>query len=172
MYIETERLIIRTYEEKDKEDLAEYMLQRVHAKFEDYPDFTVEKAQEEIDYRSKSDEFYAIELKCEQKVIGNIYLGKRQFQSLEIGYVLNENYMNEGYGSEAAKMAIQWAFYKGIHRIYAECSPNNTASWKTMEKIGMKREGLLRQNVSFHHDENGNPIYWDTCVYGILPTDI
>ena len=42
MYIETERLIIRTYEEKDKEDLAEYMLQRVHAKFEDYPDFTVE----------------------------------------------------------------------------------------------------------------------------------
>ena len=31
MYIETERLIIRTCEEKDKEDLAEYMLQRVHA---------------------------------------------------------------------------------------------------------------------------------------------
>lgn len=172
MYIETERLIIRTYEEKDKEDLAEYMLQRVHAEFEDYPDFTVEKAQEEIDYRCKSDEFYAIELKCEQKVIGNIYLGKRQFQSLEIGYVLNENYMHEGYGSEAAKIAIQWAFSKGIHRIYAECSPNNTASWKTMERIGMKREGLLRQNVSFHHDEDGNPVYWDTFVYGILPTDV
>ena len=80
--------------------------------------------------------------------------------------------MNEGYGSEAAKMAIQWAFSNGIHRIYAECSPNNIPSWKTMEKIGMKREGLLRQNVSFHNDENGNPIYWDTCVYGILATDV
>lgn len=172
MYIEGTRIILRSYEQKDKEDLAEYMLQRVHAEFEDYPDFSKEKSQEEIDYRCKSDEFYAIELKSEKKVIGNIYLGKRQFQSLEIGYVLNENYMNEGYGSEAAKMAIQWAFSNGIHRIYAECSPNNIPSWKTMEKIGMKREGLLRQNVSFHNDENGNPIYWDTCVYGILATDV
>jgi len=37
-----------------------------------------------------------------------------------------------------------------------------------MEKIGLKREAELRQNVSFHNDEAGNPIYWDTYVYAAL----
>ena len=32
----------------------------------------------------------------------------------------------------------------------------------------MKREAHFRKNVSFHNDEKGNPIYWDTYVYAIL----
>ena len=37
-----------------------------------------------------------------------------------------------------------------------------------MERVGMKREAHLRQNVSFHRDENGRPIFSDTYVYAIL----
>lgn len=168
MRIETEFLIIRNFELKDESDLCEYMLQRVNAEFEAYPDFTREKAGEEIQYRSKSDEFYAIELKAEHKVIGNIYLGKRDFNSRELGYVLNEKYQKKGYGSEAGKAAVDYAFTQGLHRIYAECAPQNTSSWKLMEKIGLKREAHFRKNVSFHSDANGNPIYWDTYVYAAL----
>jgi len=65
------------------------MLQRVNAEFESYPNFIPQKAKEEIVYRSKSDEFFAIELKNKHKVIGNIYLGKREFNIRESGYVLN-----------------------------------------------------------------------------------
>ena len=171
MRIETKRLIIRNFEQKDREDLGEYMLQRVDKEFEGYPDFNEDKIDHEIKYRSESEEFFAIELKEEQKVIGNIYLGNRDFNSKELGYVLNENYHLKGYGSEAAKAVIDWAFSQGVHRIYAECTPLNTASWKTLEKIGLKREGELRQNVSFHNDDVGKPIYWDTYVYGVLSTD-
>jgi hypothetical protein len=32
----------------------------------------------------------------------------------------------------------------------------------------MMREAHFRKNVSFHEDENNNPIYWDTYVYAIL----
>lgn len=171
MKIETSDLIIRSYELKDENDLCEYMLQRVNAEFESYPDFTSERAKEEIEYRVQSDEFYAIELKNEHKVIGNIYLGKRDFNTRELGYVLNENYQHRGYGSDASKAMIEYMFNQGVHRIYAECAPQNPPSWKLMEKIGMKREAYFRKNVSFHRDQNGNPIYWDTYVYAILNPD-
>ena len=168
MRIETERLIIRNYELKDKDDLCEYMLQRVNSEFERYPDFTAEKADSEIKYRMESDEFYAVELKDSKKVIGNIYLGKRDFNSRELGYVLNENYHRQGYITEGCIAVIEYMFKAGVHRIYAECAPQNTPSWKVMEKVGMEREAHFRKNVSFHNDANGEPIYWDTYVYAIL----
>lgn len=171
MRIETDRLIIRNFTMEDKDDLCEYMLQRVHKEFEGYPDFRADKIDSEIKHRSVSQEFFAIELKDEHKVIGNIYLGIRDFNSRELGYVLNENYQLKGYGSEAAKAVVRWAFSQGVHRVYAECTPLNTSSWKTMEKVGLRREAELRQNVSFHKDEAGSPIYWDTYVYGALSTD-
>lgn len=168
MKLETENLIIRNFELTDETDLCEYMLQRVNVQFEAYPDFTISKAKEEIEFRSNSDEFYAIVLKKIDKVIGNIYLGKREFNSRELGYVLNQNYQNKGYGSEACKAMLEFAFMKGVHRIYSECAPQNMASWKVMEKVGLRREAHFIKNVSFHKDENGNPIYWDTYVYAAL----
>lgn len=169
--IETKRLIIRNFEMKDRDDLGEYMLQRVNKRFEGYPEFNEDKIENEIKFRCDSSEFFAVELKFEHKVIGNIYLGVRDFNSKELGYVLNENYHMKGYGSEAAKAVIQWAFSQGVHRIFAECTPLNIPYWKTMEKIGLKKEAELRQNVTFHNDEAGNPIYWDTYIYGVLSTD-
>ena len=168
MKIETEDLIIRNFELTDEKDLCEYMLQRVSAEFEAYPDFTLEKSREEIVFRSNSDEFFAIELKSIHKVIGNIYLGKRDFNTIELGYVINEDYQNRGYGTVASKAMIDFAFRQGVHRIYAECAPQNTYSWKMMEKIGLKREAYFKKNVSFHSDDKGNPIYWDTYVYAAL----
>ncbi|WP_238483731.1 GNAT family N-acetyltransferase [Anaerosporobacter faecicola] len=166
--IETKNLIIRNFECTDEADLCEYMLQRVDAEFEGYPDFTAEKVKEEITFRSGSDEFFAIELKEEHKVIGNVYFGKRDFNTRELGYVLNTKYHRKGFGSEACKAMVEYGFDKGIHRVYAECAPQNTASWKLMEKIGLQREAFFKKNVSFHQDEQGNPIYWDTYVYATL----
>lgn len=168
MKIETEDLIIRNFKLMDEKDLCEYMLQRVDTEFETYPDFTYEKAKEEIVFRSKSDEFFAIELKGIHKVIGNIYLGKRNFNTRELGYVLNEDYQKRGYGSVASKAMVEFAFKRGVHRIYAECAPQNVPSWKVMEKIGLHREAHFKKNVTFHSDDNGNPIYWDTYVYAAL----
>ncbi|WP_294404839.1 GNAT family N-acetyltransferase [uncultured Clostridium sp.] len=168
MKIETENLIVRNFELSDENDLCEYMLQRVNAEFERYEDFTAEKSRKEIEFRSGSDEFYAIELKSEHKVIRNIYLGKRDFNSRELGYVLNENYQNKGYGSESAEASVNYMFKHGVHRIFAECAPQNTPSWKVMEKIGLQREAHFKKNVSFRKDEKGCPIYWDTYVYARL----
>lgn len=82
--------------------------------------------------------------------------------------MLNQDYQNKGYGSEASKAMIEFAFKKGVHRIYAECAPQNMPSWKVMERVGLKREAHFRKNVSFHADDNGKAIYWDTYVYAAL----
>lgn len=168
MRLETQHCIIRDYEPKDEQDLCELMLQRVDALYEAYPDFTAEKSGQEIAKRCGSDEFYAVELKDNQKVIGNLYFGKRDFNTRELGFVFHSKFQRKGYGTETAKAMMQYFFDQGVHRVYAECAPGNIASWKLMRKIGMRREAHFKKNVYFHYDKDGKPIYWDTFVYASL----
>ena len=50
------------------------------------------EAEENLAWRIGTDEMIAIELKDSRKMIGNVYLGKREFGALEIGYVFNRAY--------------------------------------------------------------------------------
>ena len=61
---------------------------------------------------------------------------------------------------------ISKAFSEGVHRIFAECDPQNPGSWKLLEKLGFEREAHLKQNVYFWKDENDQPIWKDTYIYG------
>jgi len=166
--IETKRLILRQFQESDYDDLYEYLSQLENDEFEGYPGITYENGWEHLAYRINSDEFYAIELKASGKVIGNIYCGSREYKAREVGYIINKKYQREGYASEALSVVLQEAFRTGVHRIFAECDPRNECSWKLLEKVGMKREAHFRQNIYFHEDDNGNPIWKDTYVYALL----
>lgn len=44
----------------------------------------------------------------------------------------------------------------------------NTASQNLCEKLGMRREGLFLEFISFVSDAGGNPIYENTMQYAIL----
>lgn len=164
----TERLILRQFNEKDYDDLYEYLSQLRDDKFEGYPGITYENGREHLEYRVGSEEFIAIELKESHKVIGNIYFGNRDFEAKEAGYIINKNYQRRGYASEALSAVMEYAFSKGVHRIYAECDPRNTCSWKLLEKVGLEREAHLKQNVYFAKDENGCPKWKDTYIYAKL----
>ena len=55
------------------------------------------------------------------------------------------------------------------HAIHIEDTEDyNVASQKLCEKLGMRREGLFMEFVSFVKDEDGNPIYENTYQYAIL----
>ena len=69
---------------------------------------------------------------------------------------------------ESCQAVIDAAFARGIHRIYAECDPENEKSWHLLERLGFTREACFRQNVYFWKDGDGNPIWKDTFVYGLL----
>ena len=168
---ETERLILRRYKEEDLQDLFEYLSDKEVLEYEPYKPLTLNETKENLEWRIGTDEMIAVELKDSHKMIGNVYMGKREFEALEIGYVFNRNYWRHGYAAESCKALMQQAFSKGIHRIYAECDPHNKRSWKLLEKLGFQREAHLRKNVYFWKDENGRAIWKDTYIYAKLNVD-
>ena len=99
--IETERLILRNFEDSDYDDLFEFLSQRKEDEFEAYPDITYENGHEHLSYRVQNDEFIAIQLKEIGKVIGNVYFGNRDFESKELGYIVNKDHQRKGYAREA-----------------------------------------------------------------------
>ena len=109
-----------------------------------------------------------IELRDSGKVIGNICCGKRDYNTREVGYIVNKDYQQKGYACEALVAVIDELFKEGTHRVYAECDPRNTASWKLLQKAGLRREAEFKQNIFFHKDSDGNPIWKDTYVYAKL----
>lgn len=168
MRIETDRLILRNFEEGDYEDLFEFLSQRKLDEFEAYPDITYENGREHLSYRLHNDEFLAIQLKDTGKIIGNVYLGNRDFESKEIGYIVNKDYQRKGYAKEAVTEALKVLFESGVHRVFAECDPRNECSWKLLESMNFSREAFFKQNVYFKKDENGKPVWQDTYVYSLL----
>lgn len=166
--METNRLIIRRYSENDLNDLYEYLSDEDVVRFEPYKAMNIEDVRENLKWRISTDEMLAVELKENIKMIGNIYLGKRDFNTLEIGYVFNKKYWGYGYAKEACLKVITNAFSNGIHRIYAECDPLNTSSWILLERLGFIKEAHLKENIFFWKDEDGNPIWKDTYIYSII----
>ena len=65
--------------------------------------------------------------------------------------------------AEAARAVVSHSFTTmGVQRVFAECRPENIGSIRVLEKLGMTREGRLRQNRSF----KGR--VWDTLIFGLL----
>lgn len=165
---ETERLVLRRYRKDDLQDLYDYLSDTEVVKFEPYKAMTLEETKSNLKWRISTDEMIAVELKSNHKMIGNVYLGKRDFEALEIGYVFNRAYWGKGYAKESCEKLIAHAFSRGIHRIFAECDPQNEGSWRLLEALGFEREAHLRKNVYFWKDDKNEPIWKDTYIYAKL----
>lgn len=66
----------------------------------------------------------------------------------ELGFWIAVHVWRKGYGTEAARAVVGFAFDRlRLNRVYTHHMVRNPASGRVLEKIGMKREGLLRQRV-------------------------
>ena len=169
--IRTGRLLLRAFRKSDYDDLLGFLSQLEDNEFEGYPGITYESGRKQLQERVGSPEYYAMELTASGKVIGNIYCGNRDFAAREVGFIVNERYRKNGYAAEALSAVIERMFRDGVHRVYAECDPRNTRSWRLLEKVGMRREAHFRQNVYFQREENGTPRWKDTYVYALTEGD-
>jgi RimJ/RimL family protein N-acetyltransferase len=65
---------------------------------------------------------------------------------LEIGYVVIPGERGKGYGTEAVQLMVDYLFLsKDVVRIQAGTHVENVASQKVLERVGFKREGLMRK---------------------------
>lgn len=170
--IETERLRIRKFLPSDAADLFEYLSLPEIYRFEPGEPISMDEAAELAAERAEGDNFLAVVLKENGKLIGHLYFEQRQppeFRTWELGYIFNPKYQRMGYGSEAAAALVKYAFANlHPHRIMARCDQKNPASWKLLEKIGFIREGAFKQVAYFRLNEVGNPIWVDAFEYSML----
>lgn len=170
--METERLIIRKFKVDDWEDLYEYLSQESVVRYEPYDVYNEDESKQEAMYRSKDDAFLAVCLKENNKLIGNVYFKQQEpneFLTWEIGYVFNPVYYGKGYATESCRKILDYGFQElNARRIIAMCNPLNTASWKLLDRLKMRREGHLQKNIFFKYDEKGQPIWNDTYEYAVL----
>lgn len=143
--LETERLIIRTWELSDSADLYEYAksdLVGPNAGWKPHKD--EEESKGIIKMFLDGDETFAVELKTENKVIGGVGLHRRtpdeslkELEQREIGYVLNPFYWGNGYIPEAVKGLLDHGFNKmKLDLIWCGYFEGNNNSKRVCEKSG------------------------------------
>lgn len=63
----------------------------------------------------------------------------------EIGFFIHPSRWGNGYATEAARVALDWAFSNGYaHRIQGSCWVRNGASVSVLRRLGLRKEGRLR----------------------------
>jgi ribosomal-protein-alanine N-acetyltransferase len=176
LMLSSERLIIRPFQEGDYQDLYEYLSLKETYRFEPGEPISLEEAKKLCRERARGTDFWAATLKDNSKrLIGHVSFIQTEpkfFLTWEIGFIFNPAFQNKGYATEASRALIEYAFRElSAHRIVGHCTPENVPSWRVLEKCGMKREGLLRKNVFFRKDSNGQPQWLDSYEYAILAED-
>jgi ribosomal-protein-alanine N-acetyltransferase len=121
-------------------------------------------------YRKRQGFRWIITLKGDGRPIGSLGYYKwdrsRSYQA-EMGYDLAKEYWGRGIMTEAMKAVIDFGFEKmELNRIEVYIMPRNKRSIKLVERLGFKKEGLLRQR---YFDEFGN--FADDFLFSMLRDD-
>ena len=179
MIIETKRLILRPFQESDAMDVYEYLNEPAVHCFACMKLHSLEEARTEMRKRSKETEYtFAIVVKENGKVIGEIDAmpeatapdeDQAPLDTFSPCWMLNKEYHGQGYAYEAAHAFFDYLFReKGARRIYAYTEDTNMSSQHLCERLGMRREGLFLEFVSFVNHPDGTPLYENTYQYAIL----
>lgn len=164
--LESDRIVLRPFSIEDINDVFLYASDNITTKFLTWSSHTnilqTEKVVKEF-YMGK-DGIFAIELKSEHKCIGCIDLRLcLEHDKASFGYVLNRNYWNNGYMSEALKIILDFSFYKlGLNRVESTHYVGNEGSGRVMEKCRMNYEGKGIKEVKVKET------FYDVIHYAIL----
>lgn len=83
-------------------------------------------------------------------LLGDVHIGSvclyldESHETGELGWILNKHYWHHGYAFEAAAAMKTFAISIGLKRLIAHCDDQNVASYKVMEKLGMKLVSMTK----------------------------
>ena len=145
--LETERLIMRNWEESDVYDFYEYASVEGISELTGWPHHeNIEVTRGILREFIENDIEYALVLKEENKVIGSLGFHKRTADpnyvaetQREIGYVLSKAYWGRGLMPEAVRAAIQYAFEEmKVDVLWCGHKSFNLQSRRVIEKSGFR----------------------------------
>ena len=168
-WIETDRLILRDFQAGDAADLFAYLRQPRADCFASMRLANLAAAEAEAVKRGAAGDYLAVQSKADGRVIGDVFAHFEEPDTWSIGWNFNGDVAGNGYASEAAKALVDHLFAdRAARRLYAYVEDDNLASQRVCERLGMRREGLFRDFISFVNDAAGQPIYVNTYQYALL----
>lgn len=109
-----------------------------------------------------------IELRESGALVGaaGVRVRDAEARSGDLGYVLRRDRWGRGYATEAGRALVVLAHEGlGLHRVWATCRPQNRASARVLEKLGMRCEGRLR------HEKRVRGEWVDSLLYARIDGD-
>jgi RimJ/RimL family protein N-acetyltransferase len=107
----------------------------------------------------------AVVLREDHRLIGRcgMHVNNPELNEATLWYVLDRSQWRKGYISEAVRALVDFGFETlGLHRVWADCDPRNPASFRVMEKLGMRKEAHFRENVFIKGE------WCDSLIYAVL----
>ncbi len=111
---------------------------------------------------------WGIAQRSDNSLIGSVTLFNLNWESgrAEVGYALNRESWGHGYMNESLKALLGYAFDAlKLRRIEADVDPRNLSSIRTVERLGFKQEGYLRERWHVNGEIQ------DALFYGLLRRD-
>lgn len=152
--LETERLILRQFKIEDYVEMYNnWACEDAVTKFLTWQTHTNQDVTKSVladwipKYENKDFYNWAIELKEENRLIGNISVVSLREETLSaiLGYCIGSKWWGKEIMPEAGKAVLKYLFEEvGFNRIAANHDKNNPKSGRVMQKIGMTYEGTLR----------------------------
>ena len=97
----------------------------------------------ELDGEVVGDLMLAVQDSWAQTEVRELAAGRQ----VELGWVIDPAVQGRGLATEAARALLALAFdHLGAHRVTASCFAANEASWRMMERLGMRRESAGRRD--------------------------
>jgi len=169
--IETERLILRDLEDRDREvlpilmndlDVTRYLAVVPHPYTRSDADWFIDKTLKNQQMVPRTDYVFGIELREAEDLVGAVGLHhiSELDQKATLGYWLGKKYWRNGIMAEAAKKAVDYGFKKlGLQRIEVTASTLNQGSNAVIRKLGFEFEGTAKRyyrakSTGDFHDAN------------------
>ena len=170
--IQTDRLIIRplcmeyaaslhTY--ISDPDNARMMLFLPHDSWEETVEF-VRKA--ELEWRKQKPEYYEFIVLLGGQNVGSVSVYMEDdFQTGELGWIIDKRYWHQGIATESARALVEYSVKQlGLKHFMAHCDAENLASRHVMEKLGMKLTDAGRVRKNRASDEEKTEYQYDLWV--------
>lgn len=170
---QTDRLTIRDFTESDFQEVHDLVKEPEIYKYQHWGPNTEEDTlnfinmcvSQQSEEPRKSFEM-AITMTETGQLLGAIGIRVRSYNKSDIGYWVRRDFWGKGIASEATNGLLEFGFKTlGLNKITATASPENIGSVRVLEKVGMDKEGYLKEDMLVRGE------YRDSVLMGILKKD-
>ena len=176
--LETNRLLLRKYEENDFAAVHSYGSSTENTTYMQFGPNTeaetrsyITQAIKDAENKNPSKYRFAVILKQTNTLIGGCDIHINNDEG-EIGWIVHRNHQNKGYGTEMGQELLRYGFEElPLRRIVAHCDAENISSYRVMEKLNMRREGLFYDARPANKNPATNRPYSDELSYAILKSE-